>query len=148
MPLHWKIESETQLFEIQCDGAVGVADLHRMLDMAVASHALGYRKLFDARAADLHLTEAEMMALGVRLRTLQGRLLGPLALVLRDEQFVALSRLLGILAVARRPIKVFRDAASACKWLESKSVLQSLSGEVAGLGHRPVVAVQPERPAT
>lgn len=148
MPVYWKIDSEAQLFDVQCEGAVGLADLQRMLDAAAASGALHYRKLFDAQSADLSLSEDEMMTLGVRLRILQDTSLGPLALVLRDEQAVALSRLLGILAVARRPIKVVRDAASARKWLESRPVLQSLSGDTAAVDGTSDVAFQSGRPAT
>lgn len=148
MPVYWKIDSEAQLFDVQCEGAVGLADLQRMLDAAATSDALRYRKLFDAQSADLDLSEGEMMTLGVRLRILQDTSLGPLALVLRDEQAVALSRLLGILAVARRPIKVVRDAASARKWLVSRPVLQSLSGDMAAVGPTSDVGFQSGRPAT
>jgi hypothetical protein len=148
MPLYWKIDSEAQLFEAECEGAVGLADLHRMLDAVVTSDALAYRKLFVSTGADLRISEEEMMALGVRLRTLQDCMLGPLALVLREEQFEALSRLLGILAVARRPIKLFRELGPARKWLESKSVLLGATGDNESRGRQAKEPLQPERPAT
>lgn len=39
-----------------------------------------------------------------------------------------MSRLLGILAAARRPMRVFKDAGKARKWLDSPAIRASLPG--------------------
>ncbi len=45
----------------------------------------------------------------------------PLAIVVVTEHTHGLARLFGALAAADRPIKIFRDARAARRWLEDQS---------------------------
>lgn len=127
MPLHWTISSEKRLFEVACSGFVEADEVHRMLDILVSSKALGYRKLFDASDADTRMTAFEILNIGVRMRSLHagGRALGALAVVIPGEKFQLLSRVLGILATPRRPMRIFNKTDQARRWLEKAAVRTS-----------------------
>ena len=63
----------------------------------------------------------DVLHLGVRMRALQAGsdALGPLAVVIPDDKFPLLARVLGILAVPKRPLRVFSDVRKARAWLSS-----------------------------
>lgn len=129
MPLYWTIDSRAKLLVVSAEGAIHLEDADRMLDLIVGSNILGYRKLFDGLAGETRMSSADLLTIGVRLRNLHasdGPALGPLALVVRDENFWQVARLLGILAVARRPMRVFRQVEKARTWLDSPTVLAKM----------------------
>jgi hypothetical protein len=130
MPLHWTIDSRLQTFVATCDGNVDLAEVNEMLDAVVGANGLGYRKLFDGTHGDTQMSEIEMLSIGVRMRALQhdGRDHGPLALVVPDDKYMVMSRVLGILAAAKRPMRVFNDADKALKWLNSPAIRAGLRG--------------------
>jgi hypothetical protein len=121
MPLHWTIDSQQQLFVAVCDGDVELAEVHEMIDAAVGCNVLGYRKMFDGTHGDTHIDPLDFLGIGVRLRSLESQsdAHGPLAIVLPDDKHLVLSRLLGILAATKRPLRVFKDAGLARKWLDA-----------------------------
>lgn len=121
MPLHWTIDSQQQLFVAVCDGNVELEEVHRMIDVAVGCNVLGYRKMFDGRQGETQIGPLEILGIGVRLRSLEGETdsHGPLAIVLPEGKHLILSRLLGILAASKRPLRVFEDTDRARKWLDS-----------------------------
>lgn len=124
MPLHWKIDSRTRLLIAVADGAVGLRDVERLLDVVAGSNALGYRKLFDARLGKTQMSPTELLAIGVRLRALHATAtaLGPLAFVVRDQSYGRVAPVLGILAVPKRPMRVFNAAEKARAWLDSPAI--------------------------
>lgn len=124
MPLHWTIDTRLRLFAAVCDGDVTQEEVHRMIDVAVASNALGYRKLFDGTHGDTRMGPLDILAIGVRMRALEraAEFHGPLAVILPEDKHLILSRLLGILAANKRPLRVFGDADRARKWLDSVSL--------------------------
>jgi len=124
MPLHWTIDTRLRLFAAVCDGDVTLEEVHRMIDVAVASNALGYRKLFDGTHGDTRMGPLDILAIGVRMRALEraAEFHGPLAVILPEDKHLILSRLLGILAANKRPLRVFGDAERARKWLDSISL--------------------------
>lgn len=128
MPIHCTVNSETRFFETICTGLVGSDEVHQMLDILVASNALGYRKLFDASEADTRMNTMDLLQIGVRMRSLHSAAvaLGPLAIVIPDDRHMLLSRVIGILATPRRPIRVFSKTAQARKWLETSAVRDSM----------------------
>jgi hypothetical protein len=131
MPLHWTIDSRAKLLVAIGDGPIDLADLNRMLDVIVGSNILSYRKLFDGRLAVTQMEPADLLTVGVRLRSLHataGAALGPLALVVHDENYWQVARVLGILAVPKRPMRVFKQADKARAWLDSPAVIASVSG--------------------
>lgn len=130
MPLHWTIDSRTKLLAVVADGAVDLAEFHRMLDVVAGSNILGYRKLFDGLLGETQMGPTELLAVGVRLRSLHAAAastgLGPLALVVRDENYWLMARVFGILAVPKRPMRVFKAAEKARAWLDSPAILASV----------------------
>lgn len=144
MPVHWTIDSEEKIFEVTCFGVVEPDEIHRMLDVLVGSNALGYRKLFDGSQADTRMGALDVLNIGVRMRTLHGdgAPLGPLAVVIPADKYPLLSRVLGILASPRRPMRIFSDVERARKWLETAAVRRSVPApeeDVAEQANRPSV---------
>lgn len=122
MPVHWTIDSRMRIFAATCEGNVDLAEVNAMLDAVVGARGLGYRKLFDGTYGDTQMSAIDMLSIGVRLRALQdgdGEH-GPLAIVVPDDKHVLMARLLGILAAASRPMRVFKDVTAARKWLDSR----------------------------
>jgi hypothetical protein len=126
MPLHWTIDSRRGLFVATAVGIVDKADADRMIDVLVASNILGYRKLFDGTEGDTKMGAVDILALGVRMRELHAAgPMGPLAVVVPEDKYVLLSRVLGMLAAAKRPMRIFNDRRKALQWLESSAVRAS-----------------------
>jgi hypothetical protein len=98
-----------------------------MIDVLVGSKALGYRKIFDGSRGETTMSALEILALGVRIRSLHagGDALGALAVVVPDDKYLLLSRVLGILAAAKRPMRIFKDLEKARTWLNSPAVRAS-----------------------
>lgn len=131
MPLHWTIDSRAKILVATGDGPIVLDDINRMLDVIVGSNILGYRKLFDGRLAVTEMEPTHLLSIGVRLRSIHeaaGSALGPLALVVRDENYWQVARVLGILAVPKRPMRVFKQAAKARTWLDSPAIMARTPG--------------------
>ncbi len=128
MPLHWNIKSDARLFEVICEGNVEAHEVHAMLDVLVGSGALGYRKIFDGTRGETRMGTMEIIDIGVRMRSLhKGDVaLGPLAVAIADDKYVLLGRVLGMLAAPRRPMRVFKTAKQAYRWLNSPAILARL----------------------
>ena len=119
MALHWHIESREKLFVVVADGHVALEEAQQRLDALVGSGAMGYRKLFDGILGATRMTSYELLTLGVRIRALHAgdSPLGPVAVVLPHDKRPPLMRLMGIMAAARRPLRIFNDLESARTWL-------------------------------
>lgn len=124
MPLYWTIDSKKRLFTGVGEGEVTLADAMSLLEALAGAKALSYRKLFDGRAVQSTMSGEELLALCVKIRTYheQGRV-GALAMVGTHEQTVRFARLLGVLASAERPIKVFSSLRQARNWLDRQEQL-------------------------
>lgn len=138
MPVHWTIDSEAKIFEVTCSGLVEADEFHQMLDALVGSGALGYRKLFDGSQADTRLGPLDILNIGVRMRALHGdgAPLGPLAVVIPADKYPLLSRVLGILATPRRPMRIFSEVDRARKWLDTAAVRRRVPASEDDVAHR------------
>ena len=119
MPIYWTIDSKQQLVVVTAEGDVSRADADDYLDAIEGGGALAYRKLYDARAGNVVMNHDEMMEIAVRVRSYHHRPVGPLAIVLSDDKAEAAARVLGILATADRPLKLFISLAPARRWIDS-----------------------------
>jgi len=128
MALHWFIDSRKRLIIVTAEGPVSRAEIDGLLDAVTGAKALGYRKLVDATAGQFALSGLDILAIGVRVRTLHAGSVGAVALALpgrlpRDDEPedapTLLARLLGILASAKRPLRLFKSVSSAKRWLDS-----------------------------
>lgn len=124
MPVHWKIDSDARLMTVQAESLVARHEFEAMLDAMEGAGAIGYAKLFDGRGADTAMGPADLLAMGVHIKALHGRqapqAVGPLAIVLDDDKYGLVARVLGILATARRPMRLFDDIERAREWLDSQ----------------------------
>lgn len=119
MPLYWTIDSKAELVTAVAEGEVTRADADAYLDAIEGGGAIAYRKLFDGSAGTLGMDQEELMALGARVRSYHQQPVGALALVMADAKQEAVGRILGILASADRPMRLFASAVTARRWLES-----------------------------
>ena len=118
MPLYWMINSKERLFTGSGEGDVTLADAMALLDALAGAGALSYRKLFDGRAVQSSMTGEELLAVCVRIRAYHEQTtVGALAIVCTPEQTMEFARLLGALAAADRPIKMFPSLRQAHTWL-------------------------------
>jgi len=121
MPLHWEVDLQQRLVTVVAEGDVTRAEVEAYLDAIGQAGLYGYSKLFDGKRAATHMTSEEILALGAHMRALhgEGHPMGALAAVVPDGQLEAVSRVLGMLAAAERPMRVFRQVGPARKWLQS-----------------------------
>ncbi len=120
MPIHWTIDSQHQLVRVTIEGALTRADADGYLDAVERSGAAAYRKLVDGRAGTMGMDHDDVMAICVRIRNFHhGHPVGALAVVLSDDKSEAVARILGILATADRPIRIFAALPPAQRWIES-----------------------------
>ena len=118
MPLHWTVESRLKLVTVVAEGDVSKSDVEAYLSMVGGANIVEWRKLFDARAGRPVLTLHDVHELGARIRAADAvRIVGPLAFVMPENDTPELMRLLGFLAAAKRPMRLFRDIGPARKWL-------------------------------
>lgn len=130
MPLHWTIDSEVRFVSVIAQGNVSRLEVERLLDEMAAREAMTYRKLFDGLDGDTTMGPQDLLALGVRIRThhSQGPI-GALALVLPEEKAEIVVPVLGMLAAADRPMRIFSTRQKARRWLESLGGPLSLAAQ-------------------
>ena len=131
MGLHWFIDSRKRLIVVTAEGPITRAEIDELLDAVTGAKALGYRKLVDATAGKLAMSAVDVLAIGARVRSLHAGSVGAVALVLPgrlpqdgepEDAPTLVARLLGILASAKRPFRLFKSVTSAGHWLESLTV--------------------------
>jgi hypothetical protein len=123
MPLVWKIDPANSLAVVVADGDVTRRDVDRYLDALIESEALAYRKVFDVHKGDTSMTADEVLPLAVRLRSLHELgPMGPLAVVLPPGRGKRLHRALGMVAAAKRPMRVFEKPLLAYRWIAKQDL--------------------------
>ena len=126
MPVEWTIDSRERYVTATGEGRVTFEQAVGLLDALAGAKALGYRKLLDARLADPTFSPEELMQLAVKVRGYHEQgIMGGLAIVATPEQTVTYARLLGALAAADRPIKVFTTPRAARNWIAEQSLPSS-----------------------
>ena len=119
MPLHWTISHTTRLVIAVAKEELRLKDIEAYLDGVVTAGGLSYRKIFDLTGAMGAIDDAEMMALGARIRAY--REMGPmgaLAIVAKTDASYQRARLFIALAEADRTVKIFRELHKARQWLD------------------------------
>lgn len=120
MPLHWTIDSDIRFLNVVAKGDVSRPEVERLLDEMASREAMAYRKLFDGWHGDTAMGPQDLLALGVRMRAYHARgPMGPLALVLPDKKAEIVVPILGMLAAADRPMRIFETPQKARRWLAS-----------------------------
>ena len=125
MALHWFIDSRKRLIVVTAEGPVSRADIDGLLDAVIGAKALPYRKLVDVTAGRFAMGAVDLLAIGARVRSLHAGSVGAAAIILpsrltdddSDEAPTLVARLIGILASARRPLRMFKSVPAAKRWL-------------------------------
>lgn len=121
MAVTWQISHAERLVTALCSGSVVLSDVERYLDDVIVSNALPYAKIFDAGEASWALSDNDMLALGARIRAYPALspVFGPLAIVAASDKLHEQAQMFAALAQVDRPLKIFRAAEAARKWLAS-----------------------------
>lgn len=120
MPLHWTVDSKERLVTTIADGHVTLEEVEDYIRAMNGAGTQSYRKLFDGSRGETDMTPEDMLAIGARLRERHAcGASGPLAIVIPPEKADLVSRVLGILAAADRPMRVFSEVEPARRWIES-----------------------------
>lgn len=122
MPLSWEFDASRQLVIAVCDGFVERHEVDALLDDMVAANVLWYRKIFDGLRGDTKMGAADVLAIGTRFAFHRSSALGPLAVVVENDKYPIIARVVGILAVAKRPMRLFGEVAPAVEWLMRQEV--------------------------
>jgi hypothetical protein len=118
MPLTWTLDSSQHFVLMSAEGEVTRADVEAYLSEIERAKAMGWRKLLDLRGARLALGADDIEAIGVRLREADAAgEVGPLAVVLPDVDPEGIMRMLGFLAAAKRPMRIFQAIEPARRWI-------------------------------
>lgn len=130
MPLVWKLDDLNGLMVAVANGNVTHLDVERYLDAIIQGDALAYRKVFDVHKGDTSMTADVVLPLAVRMRSLHdlGEM-GPLAVVLPPGRGKRLRRALGMIAVAKRPMRVFENPLLAYRWIAKQDLPGVSSGD-------------------
>ena len=120
MPVQWTISKPHRLVIAVARDELRLKDIEDYLDGVAIADVLPYRKIFDMTHAAVMLNDADMMALGARIRAyLQVSKLGPLAIVAVTDHAYQQARLFEVLARGDRPVKIFRELHHAREWLDA-----------------------------
>ena len=122
MPLHWIIDSRAELVSVVAEGDVSLSDAMTFLRTLTGAKVTGYRKLFDGRNGSSSMSEQELLMICVEIRSHHslGKV-GALAVISNPEQTEPFARVLGALALADRPMRLFDNTARARNWLDAQA---------------------------
>jgi len=120
MALLWSLDSSQHLVTVTAEGDVTRADIETYLSEIERSNAIDWRKLVDLREARMVLTEDDVLAIGLIFRQADASGdVGALAVVLPTSEPERAMRLLGFLAAAKRPMRLFKTIAPARRWVKT-----------------------------
>jgi hypothetical protein len=122
MPLEWTVDLEDRTMLAVASGDVARPEVEAFLDAIMANSALGFRKLFDASQATTSMKPEDLLALGMRMRSMhfEGPM-GPLAIVVPPARVEHIERMFGMIAAADRPMRIFVDLPPARRWFRDQT---------------------------
>ena len=121
MPLHWIIDSRAELVSAVAEGDVPLDDAMAFLRTLSGARVTGYRKLFDGRNGTSSMSAQELLVICAEIRSHHslGRV-GALAVIANPDQTEPFARVLGALALADRPMRLFDNPTRARNWLDAQ----------------------------
>lgn len=120
MPLQWTIDHDMKRVVATADGDVTRAQFEAFLDAMEQEMAMAYCKLFDGAAGATRMPTDDLLAICVRIRDSHRNPVGPLAVVVPPEMpHQSMPRVLGVLAAAKRPMRIFHSLKPAQRWIDS-----------------------------
>ena len=121
MPLYWIIDSRAELVSAVAEGDVPLGDAMAFLHAVSGANVTGYRKLFDGRSGTSSMSAQELLMICAEIRSHHslGKV-GALAVIANPEQTEPFARVLGALALADRPMRLFDSPTRARNWLDAQ----------------------------
>lgn len=120
MPLHWSLDRSQHFVTVTAEGEVTRLEVEAYLTEIEHAKAKSWRKLVDLRNVRSAPTEEDVLAIGLRFREAHASGdVGPLAVVMPEVDPERVMRLLGFLAAAKRPMRLFKAVAPARRWIKS-----------------------------
>ena len=125
MPIHYAIDPVHGRMLTRADGLVTYHDVNAHLDVEQRNRDLHRPELLDARGATTDITSEQVRRLVRRAaEILRNADLGPTAIVTTDDVAYGMARMYSILLEdVGANAEVFRDVASATRWLDRMSDL-------------------------
>ena len=121
MPVHWTISHPQRLVVAVAKEPVTVADIEQYFAGVTADGGMAYAKIFEITASPMALSEENLRALGQRVMFYaQHGQVGPVAIVAASDESYAQAQAFAAAAVARRPLRIFRELHAARKWLDGQ----------------------------
>jgi len=121
MPVQWTVSHPTRLVIAIAKGELRLTHIEAYLDEVVTANALAYRKIFDMTQSMPRLSDDDLMALGARIRAyIALGEIGPLAIVATTDESYEQAMMFATLAVADRPLRIFRELHLARQWLDAQ----------------------------
>ena len=122
MPIHWIIDSRAEFVSAAAEGDVTLDDVLAFLRTLSGAKVTSYRKLFDGRAGTSSMNPQEVLQICAEIRAHHGLgKVGALAVVANPDQTEPFARVLGALALADRPMRLFDNPTRARNWLEGQA---------------------------
>lgn len=120
MPLSWNLDPTQHFVLVSAEGEITRADIEAYLSEIERLGAVGWRKLVDLSNARPALTEEDVLTIGLRFRQAdEAGDVGALAVVMPKSDPERVMRLLGFLAAAKRPMRLFKAIEPAQRWIRS-----------------------------
>jgi hypothetical protein len=120
LPIVWGVDHGARMVVATARGVLRMRDLENDLDGLSGAAVFSLRKIFDMGQASLDLSEADMMALGARIRDhVNAGRAGPVAVVAGADQAYSQAKQLASRIAADRLFEVFRETSAAREWLDS-----------------------------
>lgn len=120
MPIRWTVDHAERLVEAVLEGGVSKEDATQFFDAIEAANAIPYRKFVDATNTPGKIDEKVLALVAERMARNKSR--SPIAVVVPATGRVdGLARLFLLIAEADGDrSRVFRDAAAARQWLDTR----------------------------
>jgi hypothetical protein len=121
VPIYWVIDSRARQVVVTAEGKVTRAEFEEYLEAVTGAGANPYAKIFDGTRGENAIDREDMLALAARFRQLHAEPHGPLAIVLPVARRARLEPVLGALAAADRPLRLFTSLRTARRWIDGWS---------------------------
>ena len=118
MPVRWTIDHARKRVVAAAEGDVTRSEFEEFLEAMDRENAMAYCKLFNGTDGDTSMDVYDLLAICVRIRSYHQNPVGPLAIVMTGEKSHLILRVLGALAAAKRPMRIFYSLKPAQRWID------------------------------
>ena len=130
MPISYRIDESRQRVYSRAEGVLTYAELRAHMNEEEGQPAASYSELFDCSEAITNITAQDVRQLAGERQGIAGlQQAGPIAIAATNDNLYGMLRMYDALTEQVRPIRVFRTAPEAERWLDEVTGRQSVSAE-------------------